>query len=239
MTVNIATLKMALSAASAIRERVRDYNEKKTREAYELISDAASRVDLDDLRSRGGELLDERRREAGQVTQAAHARLEAAKKRLEMAADNRPSKQRARAAKRRRNFTIVGLGALTLSAVAGAVYWFLRQQPEPGDTPPRVEDFSGTGPTDEKAPETESTLVYSTATPGSGAPEEGVPEEVDEKLMQSLDEQLEKHREAAVDEAGEGAGTEEAETGDEAVQDSPMSGTEEFAPNPDEDGSKK
>ncbi|WP_206436396.1 hypothetical protein [Corynebacterium hylobatis] len=233
--MNTATLKMALSAASAISARVKEYNEKKTREAYELLSDAASRVDLDDLRSRGEALIDEGRREAGQVTQAAHARLDSAKKRLEKAADNRPSKQRARAAKRRRTFTLVGLSALTLSAVAGAVYWYLRQQPEPGDTPPRVEDFSGAGTADEKAAEAEATLVYSTTT---GDPEEGVPAEVDEELMQSLDEQLEKHRSAAMDEAGEDA-EEIDDTEEEHASDAPVAGTEEFAPNPDEDGSKK
>ena len=232
--MNITTLKMALSAASAVGERIREYNDKKSREAYELLSDAASRVDLEDLRSRGEALLDEGRREAGQVTQAAHARLDAAKKRLEKASDNRPSKQRARATKRRRTFTLVGLGTLTLSAVAGAVYWYLRQQPEPGDTPPRVEDFSDTGRADEKAAEADATLVYSTTT---GDPEEGVPAEVDEQLMQSLDEQLEKHRSAAMDEAG--VDTETEETGEEHASDAPVAGTEEFAPNPDEDGTKK
>lgn len=198
--MNPVTLKMALSAALAVRDRVKEYNEKKTREAYDLLSDAAGRVDLEDLKARGGSLLDDSRREAGHVTQAAHARLDAAKKRLEKAADNRPSRQRAQAAQRRRTLTIAGLLALLLSAVAGGVYWFTRQEPKPGDTPPRVEDFSGT---EEKAPETESTLVYSTTTP-----EEGIPEEVDEELMQSLDEQLEKHHAAALDEAGE-AGTED------------------------------
>lgn len=193
--MNPVTLKMALSAALAIRERVKEYNEKKTREAYDLLSDAASRVDLEDLKARGGSLLDEGRREAGYVTQAAHARLDAARKRLEKAADNRPSPKQVKAAKRRRTLTITGLITLLLSAAAGGVYWFTRQQEKPGDTPPRVEDFS---PTEEKAPETESTLVYSTTTP-----EEGVPEEVDEELLQSLDEQLEKHRAAALDEAGE------------------------------------
>lgn len=201
--MNPVTLKMALSAALAVRDRVKEYNEKKTREAYDLLSDAAGRVDLEDLKARGGSLLDDSRREAGHVTQAAHARLDAAKKRLEKAADNRPSPKKARAAKRRRNLTTFGLAALVVSAVGGAVYWFIRQQPQPGDTPPRVEDFSGT---DEKAPETESTLVYSTS-----SPEEGVPEQIDEELMQSLDDQLEKHLAAAMDEAGVTEDVEETE----------------------------
>lgn len=199
--MNPALLKMAFSAATTARARMKEYNEKKTREAYDRLSDAASRVDLEDLKARGGSLLDEGRREAGYVTQAAHARLDDAKKRLEKAADNRPSVKRARAAKRRRSLTIAGVVALLLSAAAGGAYWFTtRRQAEPGDTPPRVEDFSGAGDksADEKAAEAESTLVYSTATPA-----EGVPEEVDEELMHSIGEQLEKHRSAALDEAGE------------------------------------
>lgn len=193
-TVNPATMKILLDAFKTVRGRVKDYNEKKTREAYDLLSDAANRVDLDELRARGSSLIDEGRKEAGNVTQAAHLRLDAAKQRLAKAADNTPARKRARKAQCRRNWTMAGLAALLVSVIGGAVYWFTRQQSAPGDTPPRVEDFSG------EAPATESKLVYSTETPGS--PEEGVSER-DEELLSSLDEQLEKHRTAAEDEAGE------------------------------------
>lgn len=194
--MNPATIKMLLDAFSTVRERVKDYNDKKAREAYDLLSDAADRVDIDGLRSRGEELLDDSRREAGNVTRAAHARLDAAKKRLAKAADNTPARKRAKKARRRRNWSLAGLATLLIAAVGGAVYWFTRQQEAPGDTPPRVEDFSGA----DDAPATESRLVYSTTTPGS--PEEGVSER-DEELLGSLDEQLEKHRLAAEDEAGD------------------------------------
>lgn len=207
-TVNPATIKMLLDAFSTVRERVKDYNEKKAREAYDLLSDAADRVDIDGLRSRGEELLDESRREAGNVTQAAHLRLDAAKQRLAKVADKTPAKKRARQVRCRRNWTMVGLAALLVSAIAGAVYWFTRRQSTPGDTPPRVEDFSGG-----EAPATESKLVYSTTTPGS--PEEGVSER-DDELLGSLDEQLEKHRLAAEDEAGEFEIADDV-TGEEAV----------------------
>lgn len=87
---------------------------------------------------------------------------------------------------------MAGLAALLVSVIGGAVFWYTRRQDAPGDIPPRVEDFSGG-----EAP-AESKLVYSTETP-----EEGVPEERDEELLSALDEQLEKHRTAAEDEAGE------------------------------------
>lgn len=213
--MNPATIKMMLDAFTAIRGRVKEYNEQKMRETYDLLSDAANRVDLDELRARGESLIDEGRREAGNVTQAAHLRLDAAKKRLAKVADNTPAKKRARKAQCRRNWTMVGLSALLVSAIGGAVFWFTRRQDAPGDTPPRVEDFSGG-----EAP-AESKLVYSTETP-----EEGVPEERDEELLSALDEQLEKHRTAAEDEAGEfeivedlSSGT-AAEDEDDAVEES-------------------
>lgn len=190
--MNPATIKMMLDAFNAVRGRVKEYNEQKVREAYDLLSEAADRVDLDELRSRGESLLDEGRREAGNVTQAAHLRLDAAKKRLAQVADNTPAKKRARKAQCRRNWTMAGLAALLVSVIGGAVFWYTRRQDAPGDIPPRVEDFSGG-----EAP-AESKLVYSTETP-----EEGVPEERDEELLSALDEQLEKHRTAAEDAAGE------------------------------------
>ncbi|MDO5513326.1 hypothetical protein [Corynebacterium sp.] len=212
--MNPATIKMLLDAFSTVRERVQDYNEKKAREAYDLLSDAADRVDFDGLRSRGEELLDEGRREAGNVTQAAHDRLDSAKKRLAKVADNTPARKRAKKARIRRNWSLAGLAALLVAAIGGAVYWFTRQQQAPGDTPPRVEDFSGADTTE--APATESTLVYSTETPGS--PEEGVAER-DEELLGSLDDQLSKHRQAAEDEAGEFEVTEDDPINEETVDD--------------------
>jgi len=208
--VNPATIKMMLDAFTAVRGRVKEYNEQKVREAYDLLSDAANRVDLDELRARGESLIDEGRREAGNVTQAAHLRLDAAKARLAKVADNTPARKRARKAQCRRNWTMVGLAALLVSAIGGAVYWFTRREDAPGDTPPRVEDFSGG-----EAP-AESKLVYSTETP-----EEGVPEERDEELLSALDEQLEKHRTAAEDEAGEFEIVEDLSTADTADEDEP------------------
>ncbi len=201
--MNPATIKMMLDAFKAVRGRVKEYNEQKVREAYDLLSEAADRVDLDELRARGESLIDEGRREAGNVTQAAHQRLDATRKRLARAADNTPAKKRARQAQRRRNWTMAGLAALLVSVIGGSVFWYTRRQDTPGDTPPRVEDFSG-GETPDG-----STLVYSTETP-----EEGVPEERDEELLSALDEQLEKHRTAAKDEAGEFEDVDDPVTGD-------------------------
>ena len=52
-TVHPATIKILLDAFSTVRERVKDFNKKKAREAYDLLSDAADRVTIDGLRSRG------------------------------------------------------------------------------------------------------------------------------------------------------------------------------------------
>jgi len=215
--MNPATLKMALNTAIAIRERVKDYREEKAREAYDLLSDAASNVDVDDLKKRSSALLDDSRKEAGNVTQAARARLEKALdefdsrrgevekktgKQLKKARRNLPAKRR-KAAKRRKGLGIAGVLALLASLAAAAYYWFVqRPKQEPGTTPPRVQDF--TGSPDETVEKTESTLVYSTTTPTDGAagPLAEDPAERDEELLGNLDEQLQKHRSAALDEAG-------------------------------------
>ncbi|MBX8995068.1 hypothetical protein HCH15_02565 [Corynebacterium testudinoris] len=214
--MNPATLKMALSAASSVRDRIKDYREEKAREAYDLLSDAAASIDVEELKKRSTSFVDESRREAGNVTQAARIRLEKAledldsrrdeaekktRKGIAKAKKNLPAQKKA-AAKRRKGWTIAGLVALTASVAAGAYYWFLQRQSQPGDTPPRVEDFSA--PSAEETQE--STLVYSTVTPT-----EETPAERDEELLGPLEEQLEKHRAAAMDEAGEAGEKEEEE----------------------------
>ncbi|WP_150385821.1 hypothetical protein [Corynebacterium phocae] len=89
------------------------------------------------------------------------------------------------------------LGTLTLlSAIgAGIYYFFLRdviEKEQPSTKPPRVEEFSSDADNVEG-----SHLVYTSTSEGSGftetTPEEGLKER-DEELLDSLDEQLAKHR---------------------------------------------
>lgn len=106
--------------------------------------------------------------------------------------------------KSRSLFSVAGIIAL-IAAVAGGVYYLLRRNDTPGEVPPRVEDFA-----DNSQPDTSgSTLVYTstseddktTATAGgnkgAGDLAEDGPEERDEELLNSLDEQLAAHREQA------------------------------------------
>ena len=231
--MNPATLKMAFNAAVALRERVKDYREEKAREAYDLLSDAADNVDVDDLKKRSSALLDDSRREAGNVTKAARKRLEKARdefesrrgevekktgKQLKKARRNLPANRR-KAEKRRKGLGIAGVLALLASLAAAAYYWFVqRPKQQPGTTPPRVQDFTGSP---EETVETESTLVYSTTTPTAGAagPLAEDPAERDEELLGNLDEQLEKHRSAALDEAGVEEDDDEALSTTESVDD--------------------
>ena len=230
--MNPTTLKLALNAASSAWGRTKDFREQKSREAYDALSDAAGKVDFDAIRERSGELLDDSRREAGQVTQAARARLEKAREELEERRKNgvadtgkarktvsrvrrkkgrdvssklssKAARKEAKAGKRRKALGNLGIIALLAAVVAGLYYW-LSRRPQPGDTPPRVQDFSG-----EDSQEQKPTLVYSTTTPeGQKVPAAGdlaeEPAERDEELLGSLDEQLAAHRDtedAAEDEA--------------------------------------
>lgn len=231
--MNPATLKMAFNAAVALRERVKDYREEKAREAYDLLSDAADNVDVDDLKKRSSALLDDSRREAGNVTKAARKRLEKARdefesrrgevekktgKQLKKARRNLPANRR-KAEKRRKGLGIAGVLALLASLAAAAYYWFVqRPKQQPGTTPPRVQDFTGSP---DETVETESTLVYSTTTPvdGSAGPLAEDPAERDEELLGNLDEQLQKHRSAALDEAGVEEDDDESLSTTESVDD--------------------
>ena len=215
--MNPTTLKLALNAASSAWGRTKDFREQKSREAYDALSDAAGKVDFDAIRERSGELLDDSRREAGQVTQAARARLEKAREELEERRKNgvadtgkarktvsrvrrkkgrdvssklssKAARKEAKAGKRRKALGNLGIIALLAAVVAGLYYW-LSRRPQPGDTPPRVQDFSG-----EDSQEQKPTLVYSTTTPeGQKVPAAGdlaeEPAERDEELLGSLDEQ--------------------------------------------------
>lgn len=234
--MNPTTLKLALNAASSAWGRTKDFREQKSREAYDALSDAAGKVDFDAIRERSGELLDDSRREAGQVTQAARARLEKAREELEERRKNgvadtgkarkavsrirrkkgrdvssklssEAARKKAKAGKRRKALGNLGIIALLAAVVAGLYYW-LSRRPQPGDTPPRVQDFSG-----EDSQEQKPTLVYSTTTPeGQKVPTAGdlaeEPAERDEELLGSIDEQLAAHRDtedAAEDEAADEA----------------------------------
>lgn len=247
--MNPTTLKLALNAASSAWGRTKDYRDQKSREAYDALADAAGKVDFDAIKERSGELLDDSRREAGQVTQAARARLEKAREEIEERrkngeADTKKARQKiskarqklgkdasrkadsalktttgklsskaarkeAKAKKRRKTLNNIGIIALLAAVAAGLYYWFI-SRPQPGDTPPRVQDFAG-----EDSQEQKPTLVHSTTTPeGQKVPAAGdlaeEPAERDEELLGSLDEQLAAHRDTNEDEAADEAP--EAET---------------------------
>ncbi|QGU05993.1 hypothetical protein COCCU_00120 [Corynebacterium occultum] len=77
--MNISTLQVALSAAQTAYDQFKKYRDEKALETYDRLSTAAESLGgVEGLKERSGELLEESRREAGQVTKAARARLEKA-----------------------------------------------------------------------------------------------------------------------------------------------------------------
>ncbi|WP_257158976.1 hypothetical protein [Corynebacterium cystitidis] len=211
--MNPLLLKQGFSLARDFAQRVNEYRQEKQREAYDAMVAAADEFNAefegDDLARRGQALIDESRREAGKLTQAAHYRLDQAReqlanrtqdasKQVEKRTTNLVDKVSGKKAKRKqRRKTLGRLAAGTgivalLAAIAAAVYYFVfgpGKKEEPRTTPPRVEEHSG---------EKESTLVYSTTTDGgefaagSAGPLSEEPAERDAELMDDIDSQLAK-----------------------------------------------
>ncbi len=225
--MNLATVNVAYKVARSLWEKLDDSRQEKARAAYSSLADAAHTVQDD-----AEDLLPQARREAGEVTKAAHARLEraladlsergeeakeglvdrvaAARKeaartvkqakkagkkqvksaRKEAKKSRKAAQKQAKALARKQDkgkfWPIFRVLALLL-ALGGVAFYLVRNvfvKETPSENPPRVENFSGSNPES-------STLVYTSTS--ESTPEEGVTER-DEELLDSLDEQLAKHR---------------------------------------------
>ncbi|SES10053.1 hypothetical protein [Corynebacterium cystitidis] len=218
--MNPLLLKQGFSLARDFAQRVNEYRQEKQREAYDALVAAADEFNAefegDDLARRGQALIDESRREAGKLTQAAHRRLDQAREQLANRAQDaskqvekrttnlvdKVSVKKAKRKQRRKTLGRIAAGTgivAVLAAIAAAVYYFVfgpGKKEEPRTTPPRVEEHSG---------EKESTLVYSTTTTdggefaagsvddsvaGSAGPLSEEPAERDAELMDDIDSQL-------------------------------------------------
>lgn len=213
------TLNVALSAGTAAWNQFKKYRDEKAIEAYNRLSDAAESVGgIDGLRERGSELLDDSRREAGNVTRAARVRLqqaldEAAERGQELtdqAADSgkkgqkkltRASRQAAKKADKTRKKSANRVAKAAGKKQSGGKKWLLISAfaglaAVIGGTAYwwlNRRDTPGTTPprVEEQGgqTETESTLVYSTETPAEVEPAKGKVQS-EEELLASLDEQL-------------------------------------------------
>ncbi|MDU0479548.1 hypothetical protein QVA66_09885 [Staphylococcus chromogenes] len=216
--MNTSNVRLAVNAARGAFEAFNDYRERKAAETYDALSHAAENYTIAELAEMGRERIDAGKETtvatAGAIAENARIRLEKAREEASARAEEASkqtrkqkkalvkdmTKQKKAALKKARKAGLVkkekksgGIGVAfaviaLLSAIAGAVYWFLFRTEKPGTVPPRVEEHTTEG----------STLVYSTQTPAEGAPEE-TPE--DREFLDSLDEQLAQHRVDAIDKA--------------------------------------
>lgn len=214
--MNTIPMKVALSASNTAWKQFKKYRDNKASDAYDRLSEAAG--SFDGLRERGSELLDDSRREAGNVTKAARARLEKAlaeandkgqelakettrsgKKNLKKAAkagkrvskkERKAEKKAAARAARKEKGGSRWLSFGLFAALLAAVAGGAYWWLNRKETPGTTPPRveEQTGDT-----ETESTLVYSTETPEDAEPAAGKVRS-EEELLASLDEQLEKHR---------------------------------------------
>ena len=217
--MNPTTLNLAFKTASNLWSQFNNYREEKSREAYTALEEAAQKMDERDngtfaepRRQAGAvtraahsrleraleefdatERLNDAKEEA---TKKAKKARKQAKKDSQKAQKNLKKKSAKVAKKQKKNkksskgWIFAGIIAL-LSAAAGGVYYWLRSNDKPSQTPPRVDDFQSDSHT---APE--STLVYTSTSENdtqSDLVEEGAVR--DEELLGSIDEQLAKHRE--------------------------------------------
>lgn len=246
--MNISTLKIALSAAQNTYDQFKKYRDEKALETYERLSTAAESLGgMEGIRERGGELIEESRREAGQVTKAARARLEKAlhdaqergqevssgarkvsrktQKKADRQAGRLKARARGKAAPGNRRFTLIALILLLLTTIGGAAFWFLRKNKEtPGTEVPEIREYA----LKEGSEQPESTLVYSTETPADEEPATGKLMS-EEELLASLDDQLAKHRLEEDDEPAEGEDTQDASQAAAEAAGEPAEEVEEVA----------
>lgn len=206
---------LALGAARATFNAVNDYRERKAAETYEALSEVAEKYTIAELAEMGQEktraLYDDRRDQATKVAENARVRLEKAR---EEAAKNDRVQELAKRAnksavklglkeepKKKNTFGIVALVVALLSAVGGALYWFVFRPERANTVPPRVEEHTAEG----------SRLVYSTVTPTDS--------EVNPQFLDDLDKQLAEHQAKDADVAEQAQAINDGEFGDDAIDD--------------------
>lgn len=195
--MNLRNIRIASAVAGTLFNRYRDLNNEQKRDVYEAVR----------LMARGNNEENEEdtsnysdaRRQAGDVTRAAHARLD--RRRALFEAEQLSKKEKRQAAKALKKQKEsgrakgIGLGALILTllaAIAGGVYYFVfgndskpakktaqKPAPKPAQAKPTVQ------PT--QPPTMGSTRVAATKDHGPLSEE---PAERDEALLSSIDEQL-------------------------------------------------
>lgn len=195
--MNLRNIRIASAVAGTLFNRYRDLNSERKRDVYEavrLMARANNEENEEDTSN-----YSDARRQAGDVTRAAHARLD--RRRALFEAEQLSKKEKKKAAKALKKQKKsgrakgIGLGALILSllaAVAGGIYYFVfgndskpakkapqKPAPKPAQAKPTVQ------PT--QPPTMGSTRVTAVKDHGPLSEE---PAERDEALLSSIDEQL-------------------------------------------------
>lgn len=227
--MNLRNIRLAAKVANHFYGQYRGLNDAQKRNVYEavrVLANPSHGIDIDDLDEDDLDALDEldesqfseARREAGELTRAAHARLDRQRRLFD---SERLSKQVAKKAEkkakqRKRAKQAKGIGAATgiltlLAAIGGAVwYFFLREEEKPA---PRKDHRPVKQTGEKKNADGSVTRIYSTATAakngkkngtekiatgnriedetaGSHGPLSEEPAERDEELLSSIDQQL-------------------------------------------------
>ncbi|MCQ4622988.1 hypothetical protein [Corynebacterium sp. CCUG 70398] len=209
--MNLRNIRLAMKVANHFYGQYRDLNQAEKRNVYEavrVLANPSRGVDADDLEDIDNvdDIIDESRfsearREAGDITRAAHARLD--RRRAQFDSDQlgkRVLKKAEKTAKKnKRKKQAKGMGAATgilalLAAIGGAVwYFFLREEPKQA---PR-KDHRPVKKTDEQQGQGADKIGTGNRVEDEAAgahsahgPLSEEPAQRDEELLSSIDEQL-------------------------------------------------
>ena len=202
--MNLRNIRIASAVAGTLFNRFRELNNEQKRDVYEAVRIMA-RGENANTEEEDTSKYSAARLQAGDITRAAHARLDRRralfdaeqldkkeKKELEKALKKQ---QKAQKNKKKGGIALGALILALLAAVAGAVYYFIFGE----DSPAKTKDTKKTTPTPTAAKQTVnktqpptkgSTRVTVTADKGDHGPLSEEPAERDEQLLSSIDEQL-------------------------------------------------
>lgn len=190
--MNLRNLRIAAAVGGTLLNRYRELNKEQKRDVYEAVR-AMARGNNENSEEDTSK-FDAARLQAGDITRAAHARLDRRralfeaeqldkkqKKELEKALKKRQKQDK----KKRKNGIFAGVSILALlAAVAGGVYYFIfgTDSPTPAKKAPAK-------PAPKPQPTAQRTQPPTPATTDHG-PLSEEPAERDEELLSSIDEQL-------------------------------------------------
>ena len=194
--MNLRNLRIAAAVGGTLLNRYRELNKEQKRDVYEAVR-AMARGNNENSEENTSK-FDAARLQAGDITRAAHARLDRRRalfeaeqldKKQKKELDKALKKRQKQDKKKRKNGIFAGVSILALlAAVAGGVYYFIfgADSPAPAKKAPAKKAPTKPAP----KPTVQRTQPPTAAATTDHGPLSEEPAERDEELLSSIDEQL-------------------------------------------------